>query len=53
MSKRTPLPIGALESIQASTPDFTPPHKRTGFVRWYAGFVIVLAFLAIVGRLWN
>lgn len=53
--KRTPGTLGALESIQATTPDFhppTPPRMRAaGALGWLLlAFLIVLTLAAAGGR---
>jgi hypothetical protein len=56
MKTRAPLPIGPLESIQACTPKFSPPHRRRRRIE-YVGWLVVIAFfcavLASAGGYWR
>jgi len=56
MKARVPVPIGPLESIQASTPGFTPPRRKR-LVGELVGWLVVIAFccavLACASGLWR
>lgn len=57
MKRRDPGTLGALESIQATTPDFTPPTRSRARIADAIGWLLLAALivttLAAAGGHWN
>lgn len=56
-ARRSPGALGALESIQATTPDFTPPTptrlRAAGAIGWLLLAFLIFLTLAAAGGRWS